>query len=314
MTTALVLGAGGTVGMAYHAGVLKALADAGIDPGASDLIIGTSAGSVMGALIRSGWTADDLWAASQGSHPILFKDPDQRRQTIRAPAWRTGLGLARRLVGASWVMSRSVLRWPPVHIPAPLGRLYPGGLASGTEMRADLANVLGEGWPAEPLWLCTIDIHSGKRIVLGRRGPSNLPLPDAVRASTAIPGLYPPVRYGRMVLVDGGAHSTTNADLAARVDPSLVIVVAPMCIDPSDAPPPLGRFGRNLPSRSLANEVRQLRAKGIDVLLLRPCAEEIGAHGLDLMRVHGTEMLAAAARASAARILDSDVGQRLTSS
>lgn len=297
--------------MAYHAGVLRALGDAGVDPAASDLIVGTSAGSVMGALLRTGHTVDELWEASQGSHPILSREPADRRQVTRTPGWRTGLGFARRLLGAGWVVSRSVLRWPPVHVPAPLGRLYPGGLASGTAMRAELAEILGEDWPREPLWLCTIDIHSGKRIVLGRRGPSSLPLPDGVRASSAIPGVYPPVRFGRMVLVDGGAHSTTNAELAADVDPSLVIVSAPMCIDPDDAPHPFARFGRNLPSRRLAGEVRALRATGIDVLLLRPSAEEIQLHGLDLMRIDGTDEVAAAARDRAGAILASEVGQRL---
>ena len=54
MRFGLVLGAGGVVGMSYHAGVLHALAqEGGIDPASADLIVGTSAGSVMGTLLRS---------------------------------------------------------------------------------------------------------------------------------------------------------------------------------------------------------------------------------------------------------------------
>src|SRR5207248_10947416 len=66
----LVLGAGGTVGMAYHAGSLRALERVGgIDPDGVDLIVGTSAGSVIGAYLRSGWTTGDLWQLALGIHP-----------------------------------------------------------------------------------------------------------------------------------------------------------------------------------------------------------------------------------------------------
>ena len=67
---ALVLGAGGTVGMAYHAGSLRALQlVGGVDPSGCDLIVGTSAGSVIGAYLRSGWTSEDLWQLALGTHP-----------------------------------------------------------------------------------------------------------------------------------------------------------------------------------------------------------------------------------------------------
>ena len=64
----LVLGAGGTVGLAWHAGVLRALEHAGIVPDAADVIIGTSAGSVAAAYMRSGWTTEELWQVALGKY------------------------------------------------------------------------------------------------------------------------------------------------------------------------------------------------------------------------------------------------------
>jgi NTE family protein len=68
----IVFGAGGTVGMAYHAGVTRALEQvAGIRPADADLLVGTSAGSVIAAYLRSGWTGEDFWAFALGTHPTL---------------------------------------------------------------------------------------------------------------------------------------------------------------------------------------------------------------------------------------------------
>ena len=68
----IVYGAGGTVGMAYHAGVTRALEQVGgIRPAEADLLVGTSAGSVIASYLRSGWTGEDFWAFAMGTHPTL---------------------------------------------------------------------------------------------------------------------------------------------------------------------------------------------------------------------------------------------------
>src|SRR3954454_19342541 len=102
----LVLGAGGTVGLAYHAGVLRALADvAGIEAADADLIVGTSAGSVAGAYLRSGYTSDDLWQLAMETHPSLDGiDEDElarRRREAFMPAWESPAELFCRGVGSS---------------------------------------------------------------------------------------------------------------------------------------------------------------------------------------------------------------------
>ena len=216
-----MLGAGGTVGLAYHCGVLHALAEVGgVRADDAELIVGTSAGSVIGAYLRSGWTTDDLWQFALGIHPTLASmSPDElegRQRALFVPAWATPRELARRGVGSAYVLARSVVRGPQIPIPASLRRRFPGGLFAMAEGERRFADELPEEWPDRPLWLCAVDISSGRRVVLGRAGSPRVGLREAVMASCAIPGVYKPVRIGGKTLVDGGARSTTNLDLASK--------------------------------------------------------------------------------------------------
>ena len=115
--TALVLGGGGVTGIAWELGILKGLADAGVDLSAADLVVGTSAGSVVGAQITSGRTLDDLYKTQlePADHeigaklsrftmlrmlpPLLMpgsgrkkRSPDRRDVDARAPAGRGASG------------------------------------------------------------------------------------------------------------------------------------------------------------------------------------------------------------------------------
>jgi NTE family protein len=307
----LVLGAGGTVGMSYLAGALHALKEtAGLDASCAELVIGTSAGSAVGAFVRSGWTTDDVWAMATGSHEALQEfsanDIAARRRAIFDPAWGTPVELARRGLGSAYVMARSVLRGPGPRIPSRWGRRFPGGLFSMAEARRHFADLLGEAWPAQPLWLCTVDITTGRRVVLGRAGGPALPLPDAVLASCAIPGVYQPVRAGRRVLVDGGVRSSTNLDLAAGDRPRTIVCVAPMAYDPAEPPDRMRQLVRRIPSRALSREVARARAAGSEVLLVRPTAQELHEHGGNLMRADAGEQIARSAYESTAKLASTE--------
>lgn len=283
--TALVLGAGGTVGIAYHAGVLKALADSGIDPTAADLVVGTSAGAIVGSILRAGHDLDEIWELAQSDrNPFLDDQPFFRPDVVFTPGWRTPLGLARRAVGSGYVLQRSLMRWPAVAAPRPLERFYRGGFASVTEQRREFVNWVGEEWPDEPLRLCTFDIVSGRRIVLGEPGHVPPALPDAMRAASAVPVLYPPIRHGRRLLVDGAVSSSTNLDVAVAAGAELIVVAAPMAYDPQDRPPALLRAARELFHRRLECELRAAQEAGAEVVVIRPDAEEARSHGLKFMR------------------------------
>ena len=307
--TALVLGAGGTVGMSYHAGILRALeVVGGYRPDDADLVIGTSAGSVVGAYLRSGWTAEDFWQLSLGTHPTLAglsaEEIDAQRSEMFTPVFRSGPELLRRAMGSVFVLGRSVVRMPIPVTPRWLGRVFPGGLFDMTEGKRRFADEIPAAWPEKPLWLCAVDITSGRRIVLGRRGSPAATLAQGVTASCAIPGFYQPVKVGRHTLVDGGAHSSTNLDLAAKQNCDLIIVVAPMAYDPMSAPNPVDQLIRRLAARQLAGEVALARRRGTQVLMFRPTASELRLHGLNLMRTGGWDEITKAAYEAGARTLD----------
>jgi NTE family protein len=307
----LVLGAGGTVGLAYHCGVLHALAEVGgLRANDATLIVGTSAGSVIGAYLRAGWTTDDMWHFALGTHPTLAglsaDELDERQRALFVPAWATPRELARRGVGSAYVLVRTVVRAPAIRVPASLRRRFPGGLFAMAEGERRFADELPDEWSDRPLWLCAVDISSGRRVVLGRPGSPLVGLRDAVMASCAIPGVYKPVRVAGMTLVDGGAHSTTNLDLAAKAGCQLIVGIAPMAFDPAAPPERLRQLTRRVPARSLAAEARRARRCGADVLLIRPTGSELGLHGTNLMRPDAGEEIARAAYEVTARLVSSD--------
>lgn len=306
----LVLGAGGMVGMAYHAGVLHALTEiGGLRLDDADVVVGTSAGSVVGAHLRSGWTSRDLWDMALGVHELVPGDEaelERRRQELFTRTWATPVELARRGLGSAFVVARSTLRMPGPAVPAVLRRTFPGGLFTMAAARERFAELLPEAWPERSLWLTAVDIDSGRRVVFGREGAPAVSLHEAVLASCAIPGVYQPVRAAGMTLVDGGARSTTNLDLVARAGCDLIVAVAPMAYDPTTTPELLRRLTRRVPSRSLAAEVSFARARGAEVLMVRPTAAELRIHGRDLMRPDSAESVARAAYDATARLLETD--------
>jgi NTE family protein len=307
----IVYGAGGTVGMAYHAGVTRALEQvAGIRPADADLLVGTSAGSVIAAYLRSGWTGEDFWSFALGTHPTLAElsddDVARRRREVLTPRWRSPLELSRIALGSAYVLGQAVMRRPALPIPGFVRRRFPGGLFAMTEGERRLPEELAQEWPDEALYLCTVDINSGRRIVLGREGSPKVSVAQGVLASCAIPGFYPPVKAGKYTLVDGGVHSSTNLDLAAKFGCDLIIGIAPMAYEPVDAPDPIRQLVRLIPTRALSRETAYARRRGAEVLLIRPTAAELAVHGANLMRSDAGEEIARSSYEAAARLLETE--------
>ncbi len=309
--TAIVLGAGGTVGIGYHAGVLKALADAGMDPAAADLVVGTSAGAIVGSILRVGHDLDEVWElAHADENPFVDDQPFFRPDVVFSQGWRTPLGLARRVVGSTWVLQRSVVRWPTMNPPRTMQRFYRAGLGSVTEQRSEFALWAGEEWPEERLALCSFDIVTGRRVVLGEPGPRRPALPDAMRAAAAVPIVYPPVRLGRRLLVDGAVSSSTNLDVAVEAGAELIVVAAPLTYDHDDRPSLHHRVGKQLFDCRLEKELAAARAAGVEVLEIRPNAEEAEVHGLNLLRSGGNAEVADLSHERTTDALATQAGQR----
>jgi NTE family protein len=287
---ALVLGAGGLVGIAHHVGVACALHDElGFDENHADLVIGTSAGSAIGAYLRSGWTPIEL----------LERVSDL---SDAAPGLPEGgpMHLVRHGIGSAYVLARASVRVPSVLSMPPMSflrRAFPAGIVTMGEGPDILDRELPRSWPESPLWLVTYDLVSRRRVVLGRPGEPYVALPMAVRASCAIPGLYTPVRVADAVLVDGGTWSLTNLDLAVLGGCDTVLCVAPMSYDPERPPATRDRVVREVATRFLLHATDRLRRQGIRVINLAPGPREVSVQGMRLMRPSGLERVADAAYA-----------------
>jgi NTE family protein len=283
----LVLGAGGVVGQAYHAGVLAALEhDFGWDPRTADIVVGTSAGSITGTLLRVGVPASELaaWSvqAPLSTEGMVLHSMLGTEIPVFEP-FRV-LPLLRRLPDPpGWEMvQRAVARpWTFRPLAAALALLAPGR-HDIAEQLGMLRHVEGTSWPERDLWICTVRRRDGRRVVFGRPGSLDAPLHLAIAASCAVPGYFAPVRIGDHLYVDGGAHSPTNAAILRGQGLDLVIVVSPMS-GPAHLPTDVYSLSRAHAGRIARREARALRDSGPAVVVFRPGDAELRAMGNDFM-------------------------------
>jgi NTE family protein len=279
MTTpriAVVLGAGGWVGHAFHAAVLDGLADElGWDAGRSDLLVGTSAGSLVVALLRAGMPAADIARRARGEALSPAGAQVVSRAGIGPPRARQP---RQRQFGAmaSPARLRRALQMPWSARPGTVvAAMLPAGRIPTDTIGTPFAALYGTRWPSRAMWIVAVDLDTGRRTVFGRSGSPEATPAEAVQASCAIPAYFEPAEIGGARYVDGGVHSTTNADLVGGERPDLVIVSAPMSAARGAA-----RLGFDLPVRqiarlSLAREVAGLRRLGIDVVTFQPTAPDL---------------------------------------
>ena len=290
----LVLGAGGVLGGAWLTGGLHALAsETGWDPGSADRIVGTSAGSVIGALVAAGVPPWFMVAHSDGETFEGLDGPDGRPA---AEADRSGGGvfhldrrLPPRLGPGSLRMALTTLRNPLRHTPLQLvAGWLPLGFVSTATIEDTIRRAVPEGWVDHPsYWAVACDYRSGRRTAFGRDDAPAADLPAAVAASCAIPGFYRPVTIGGRRYVDGGVCSASSLDLLANRDLDLVICLNPLSsLDREASGHPIDRFQqvtRSGNGRRLGSEAKKVRASGTEVVLLQPTAEDHRAMGRNLM-------------------------------
>jgi NTE family protein len=290
----LVLGAGGVLGAAWMTGALPALQERLPRPlGDLDLIVGTSAGSVLAAALRCGVGIDEMVAHQRGEAvgPLEASAVDDLTGGPWPPAPQLRLGSAR-------LMLAMLLTPRRVHPSVLASAWLPRGRANHGRLR-DMVQALHShayGLPAsaEPpawvrgeTWIVAVDYDSGRRAVFGRPGAPPARLPDAVVASCSIPGWYRPARIGGRRYVDGGVRSPTSLGMVARAGLDEVYVLAPMASVVADRPymphEMLERQLRSLLTMTLLREVRALRAAGIAVTVLTPGPEDLAVMGVNLM-------------------------------
>lgn len=253
MSTALVLAGGGLTGIAWEIGVLKGLRTNGLDPLTSaDVIIGTSAGSTVGAQLALGRDLDDMHAAQLRDDPNEISPRIDLELLGRVYALMEGGGsaddAARREIGTIALGAHTV-DWP-------------------TRRRVIEGRIGTEEWPARRLLVTAIDAESGEFRTWTR--DDGVGLIDAVASSCAVAGVWPCVPVNGRMYYDGGFRNSANASLAAGHDD--VWVLAPLT---------------GLASPAVEAEIAQLRAEGANVRFISAddaATEAMGPNSLDPRR------------------------------
>jgi len=291
----LVLGGGGTLGAAWIIGALCALEEAkGFDSRDSHLIVGTSAGSILAALLGAGATAEDLWEHQRGNEveqgPLAGRtfDYDQAAGGAAPPFPIPGIGSPR-------LIARSVRHPRRYTGEAVFSAFVPPGRGSLGDIGRMVEDVIPSGaWSPHPgIRIVAMDYDSGERVVFGHPGSPSVGLAEAVVASCSIPGWFPPARIGQRRFVDGGTISNTNLDLlSTQALPGgqaldEIYVLAPMAARHYDRPSGvIGRIERGYRhrvTRQMLQEVIKVRQEGTAVTVLCPDVEDLEVLGANLM-------------------------------
>jgi NTE family protein len=313
MRVGLVLGAGGVQGGAWLTGGLSALASTtGWDPATADVVVGTSAGSVISSLCVAGIPPWFMVAHSAGE---TFEGVTDARGRPQAEADRSG-GAQFRLERAwpplgpgSWPLALATVRAPHRYTPAAaFAGWAPRGFLSTDPIKEIIRSVVPSGWTDHPAhWAVACDYATGRRVPFGRDGAPPADLTDAVAASCAVPALYYPVEIGGRRYVDGGIYSTSNLDLVRDAELDLVICLNPTsslhpvrALDPQEWP---SLLFRRASGRRLGSETKKLRAAGTEVILIQPTGEDLDVISRNLMSTRNrNEVISTAQRTVAAQL------------
>ena len=288
--TGLVLGAGGVLGAAWMTGALAGLSDrlpcAAADV---DLIVGTSAGSVLAAALRCRAPFEEMVAWQRGQATGLLRESAALAAhdgpLPPLPRWRFG---SVSLAWAALITPYRVPPWVAASAWLPHGRGQHAALRSlVTGLQVASGGPPSSWWADGRTWIAAVDYDSGQRVLFGREGAPRASLPDAVVASCSIPGWYEPAVIGGRRYVDGGVRSMTSLDVLADSDVQDVYVLAPMASTEPDHPlRPHLRMERRLRQVLTVVLVRQakvLAARGKRVTVLTPGPRDLAAMGINLM-------------------------------
>jgi len=264
---ALVLGSGGASGVAWQLGVLCGLADAGVDLGRADLVVGTSAGALTAAWLAAG----SLDAFAEGFAPLT-------RTPVEPPARLRPTAVARLLAAQVSPSRRHALAW--------LGRR--AAAAWSADAQDEWVSLVAPGlsglpWPPSLVIVAT-DVASGRPAYFSAQRPVDLA--GAVAASCAVPGVLPAVRIEGRLFFDGGLRSPANLDVASGA--GSVVALAPFS-------------GSVRAVRRPRVQAAALAASGTRTVLLEPSRSSRLALGRDFLSPRSSHRAAADGAAQAAR-------------
>ena len=271
----LVLGGGGIAGIAWELGLLAGLREQGVDLADADVVVGTSAGSVVGTVLRQG----GLGAAyAAQSVPVTVEDTGMSGFDLAE--LMAVFAAAAQVPGGEQAVRAEVGAY---------ARRYPGGAAAEAERVGRIASLLpSPDWPPGDLRVTGVDAEDGTFLV--HDASSGVPLPVALAASCAVPGVGPTITVAGRPVMDGGMRSGTNADVAQGCGRVLVVACNPE--------PPQSPLGPSLP-----RAVAALSAEA-EVLVVEADAASRAAAGTNPLLMSTRGASAAAGFAQAATVAD----------
>jgi len=253
---ALVLSGGGITGIAWELGILYGLFKAGVDVTNADLIVGTSAGSSVGAQITSKLKLKELYN-------IQLTPIDETKEN---KVEFDGHEFKKMMAGA--IMSSPDSRTARARI----GEAAMAAQTITEEKRLELmaSRLPSHEWnPQKNLIINTVHAETGNWVTFDQN--SDIPLILAVAASSAVPGIYPPTTINGEKYIDGGMSSGTNADLAKDHDVVLLIVAEPSMTLPA--------MGPTMHRITFEEELNTLKQAGSKVMVITPDEDSLKAKG-----------------------------------
>lgn len=313
--TALVLAGGGLTGAVYEIGALRAINDLLVEGTVNDfdIFVGTSAGSLVAALLTNGLSPETMLQTIAGTHPKIR--PIERREifNFNYGQWlQWGTNLPRTLVGA-W--SHYLRHWndmTPFDFVWSLSDSLPAGVYDNQSLEHYLRDVLEEEGRTNrfanlerDLFIVATDLDNGHRAIFSRHDNSRVPISLAVAASSAIPIVYKPVRIGTHDYIDGGLRGNASLDVAIEQGATLVVCINPLVpFDNSDrdripffgadggyfSDKGLGaiasQIGRIQTHAGLHYHIKQLRRTHpeVDIILIEPSRKDYQMFFYNIMR------------------------------
>jgi predicted acylesterase/phospholipase RssA len=311
-----VCAGGGVTGAVYEIGALRALEDL-LDVSVLDfdLYVGISGGAFVASMLAHGISPQEIYGHVVARDTANFGVSD-------ALLFRLGLGaflestrrapraLTRALVTALTGEGRSAL-----DLAYALFRVLPAGLLDNSGIQEYLAALFrsrgrGDRFDdlARDLYVVAVDIDSGEAVAFGEKGRRRVSVSRAVQASTALPGLYRPVRLKGHDYVDGGVKKTAHINLAIRHGADLVVCINPMVplLNERSRGPLDGRLSEHGVTYVLDQALRialhgrmqygleRYRAEHpeVDILLIEPTRDDMRIFSYDIMRLSARKVVA----------------------
>lgn len=262
----LALAGGGPVGGMYEVGALVALDEAlkGIDLHELDIYVGVSAGALIASNLVNGMSTSQMAKILVQNTSVAYPISTRVFHTLNFRGYLQGLKLApAALAGSLANFLRTFPDTGPLGALAGLSRAIPSGVFTNEPVRRWLEDLYrGRGRTNDfrklkrKLLVIATDLNSGESVCFGGKGFEHVPIAQAVQASTALPGLYPPVEIDGHYYLDGALKRTLHASVALDDGADLLLCINP--IVPYDA---------SLERNNNKHRLRSLTEGGLPVIL-----------------------------------------------